>query len=467
MGADTRLARAEQLRTIGGDRDQLERGQRIRQWHLHPGAAIAVERDLALPQQHRLEILAVEPREIAAATPAGLDRLLAVMPFAHDLRLRGRGEHRDRPIAHHRSEHVPAFIGRKLEQGLVDCGEGHIGFTRRRAVGVLHLHVDIRHIARGIGRLLGLDCDTEAMALPADLHLGDAEAVRRLGEIDRRSRLAAILRAGKPPVARQARSPVREARDTPAHRHHRDIDVRRIGRRHRHFDHRILAAQPDDEARQHALALHRHQRSRFAERHADLEFGGLAGLVFELFGDDVHPVAIVAAEPPIVVADQPGRARCPRDIAIGVLGRRNRIDFAGDARIELAGRQPLRVGRRRAGRAQLGRLHLVVIGVEAADQPAPRCQDLTAVELDRDGLVGDRFARGVERDEAQPQIVLLHQPAIGLDAELNRGGVDRNPPRRSQDLAIGVLIIHLDLHVGRLVEALRDLDGGPCGAVAA
>ncbi|MCY1171347.1 hypothetical protein D9M73_114550 [compost metagenome] len=108
---------------------------------------------------------------------------------------------------------------------------------------------------------------------------------------------------------------------------------------------------------------------------------------------------------------------------------------------------------------KLGRLHAVVIGIEAADQPAPCCQDLAAVERDRNRLVGDGLATGVERDEAQPQIVLLHQPAIGLNAQLHGAREDRDAFGRGQHFAIGVLIIHFDQHVGDAVERLRNGDG--------
>ena len=467
-GADARHARAEELRTGGRHRDELERSQCVVERHRDPGMAIGIERDLALPEQHRLEILAVETREIpAAATAAGFHRLLAVMPLADHLGLRGRREHRDRAIAHHRIEQVPAVVRSQLEQRFVHRDEGHVRRGGRLAVGALHRHVDIGRVARGIARLVGLHRDIELMAFPADLHLGDAQAIGGLGKVDGRGRLAAVLRPGRPPVAGHAGAPVLPAGHAPAHRHDRDEHVRCIVARHRHLDHRVLAGEADDEAGEHAFPLDRDQRGRVAEGHPDLELGRLARLVLQLLGDDVHAVAIVAAEPPVVVADQPGRLGRAGDIAIGVLGGRHRIDFARYARVELAARQPLRIGGRRAGGRQLGRLHLVVIGIEAADQPAPGRQDLAAVELDRDRLVGERLARSVERDEAQAQIVLLHQPAVALDAELDRGGEDRDAARRGQDLAVGVLIIHLDQHRGVLLERLRHFGIDPGGPVRA
>ena len=59
-GAHARHAGAVKLRAIGGDRDQLERGQRVGQRHGNPRMAVGVERDMALPQDDGLEILAVE-----------------------------------------------------------------------------------------------------------------------------------------------------------------------------------------------------------------------------------------------------------------------------------------------------------------------------------------------------------------------------------------------------------------------
>ena len=49
------------------------------------------------------------------------------MPFADNLRLRGRRHHIQRAFAHHRVQQLPAFIGRKLQQRLVHCGKGNIG----------------------------------------------------------------------------------------------------------------------------------------------------------------------------------------------------------------------------------------------------------------------------------------------------------------------------------------------------
>src|SRR3546814_14601680 len=77
----------------------------------------------------------------------------------------------------------------------------------------------------------------------------------------------------------------------------RSIDVGRVAARHLDLDHRILARNLGDVAREHALALDRHQRVRRSERHPHLKARGFAGLIFLFLGDDVHPVAIVAPEP--------------------------------------------------------------------------------------------------------------------------------------------------------------------------
>ena len=46
-----------------------------------------------------------------------------------------------------------------------------------------------------------------------------------------------------------------------------------------------------------ALALHRHQRSGKAKRHAHLELGGLAHLVALLLGQQVDAVVVFTAKP--------------------------------------------------------------------------------------------------------------------------------------------------------------------------
>src|SRR3546814_5682263 len=82
---------------------------------------------MAPPQQHRAEILPRKPAEVAAPAAARFDRLAAIMALADHLHLRGRGEHVERALAHHRVEQLPAFIRRELEQGLVDRDEGDVG----------------------------------------------------------------------------------------------------------------------------------------------------------------------------------------------------------------------------------------------------------------------------------------------------------------------------------------------------
>src|SRR3546814_5461702 len=64
---------------------------------------------------------------------------------------------------------------------------------------------------------------------------------------------------------------------------------RSLAARHLDLDHRILARNLGDVAREHALALDRHQRVRRSERHPHLKARGFAGLIFLFLGDDVHP----------------------------------------------------------------------------------------------------------------------------------------------------------------------------------
>src|SRR3546814_6839578 len=77
-------------------------------------------------------------------------------------------------------------------------------------------------------------------------------------------------------------------------------------------------------------------------------------------------------------------------------------------------------------RGELRRSHLVVIGIEAADQPPPGGDDLAVIERDLDALAADRLAVQVERDEFQAQILVAHQPAVGFESEAHRRGVEGN-----------------------------------------
>ena len=100
------------------------------------------------------------------------------------------------------------------------------------------------------------------MALPADLHLGHADPVARLGEIDQRGRLARS--SGEEAACAESRAKLGEpAPASPATRPRtaitETIDVGRIGAGQLHLDHRILARQLGDEAGQHAFALDRDQ----------------------------------------------------------------------------------------------------------------------------------------------------------------------------------------------------------------
>ena len=459
--ADRGTAGAEQAVTLCRDRDQLERRQGIGQRYGQACAALRIQRDAAFPQQHRLEVLAIERRRGIAAAAAGLHRLAPIVALADDLHLRGRGQHRQRAIAHHRVQHVPAGVGRELQQRLVHRGKGDVGAGGGAAIRAAHLQRDSRGAAGGEALAIRLHGHIQRVPLPADLHLRDAQPIGGLGKVDQRSGFRRRFPLHQPQALPDAAQPAAPAAlDPTAHDHDRDIDVRRIAARHRHLDHRIRARQFRDEARQHAFALDGHQGGGGAERHPHLKARDVAGLIGALLRHDVHPVAIVAAEPPRVLARQPHGSHRAGDVAIGIGAGRNDIHLAGHARIDGALRKTLFVGRCRAGRIELRRTHAIVVSVEAADQSPSRGQDLAAVERDRHLLPLQWLAVRVERDEAQAQIVLLHQPAIGLDAQLHGSGVDGHAAAGGQHLAVRVLIIHLDPHVGKAIQR-RHVDVGP------
>lgn len=75
-GADARFAGAEILGAVGRDRDEAEGRKIVGKRHVDDGAALAVERDMALPQQHGAKILARQAAEVAAPAATGRQRAL-------------------------------------------------------------------------------------------------------------------------------------------------------------------------------------------------------------------------------------------------------------------------------------------------------------------------------------------------------------------------------------------------------
>src|SRR3546814_19214213 len=71
------------------------------------------------------------------------------------------------------SSDLPAFVGRELEQGFVDRGEGDVGVFRRLAVRGLDLDARLDGFADRICLLVGFYLDAEPMAFPADLDARD------------------------------------------------------------------------------------------------------------------------------------------------------------------------------------------------------------------------------------------------------------------------------------------------------
>ena len=179
------------------------------------------------------------------------------------------------------------------------------------------------------------DLDTKPVALPTDLHFGDSETVAWLGKINQCcGRVAIFAQKRQIPVAGDLRRPQLEASNAATHGHHRDENIRRIAARHFNLYHRVGARKLSDIARQDTFALYRHQCRGLTERHADLELRNLSCLIAFGLRDDVHPVPIVATEPPFILASQPDSLNSARNIAIGIHRRCNNRNFARDARIQ-------------------------------------------------------------------------------------------------------------------------------------
>ncbi len=466
-GAQVSLAGAEQLRTLGRHRDQLEVRQRIGQRHRHGGAALAIECDLAFPQQHRLEVLPVDRRGIAPAA-ACRHRLLAIVALAHDLHLRGRGRNLEPAFAHHGFEHIPRLVGLELQQRFIDRDESHFGAARRAAVGLGHGNRDIGGLAHRIAAAFGLDLNPQPVAFPADFHFGHADPVARFGQVNCRGGGDLLLVADRhAQPLRQLDDPAFIACHPPAHRHDRDIDVGREVGGQLDFDHRVGAFKLGHEAFEHAFALDRDQRIGFAERHADLEAGNFAGLVFGLFGDHVHPVAVVAAEPPVLLAGQPDLLNRQALAARIVAHTGHDGDFARDSGRDLAGCAAKLVGGGAAAGGELLDLFLVVIGIEAADQPPPRGDHPARIDIDLDLAGGERLPVEPQNDSLEPQVIVAHQPAVGLHPHLQRSRVERQAAAGGERFAIGIGIVHLDHQADRIGDLLADRNVSSRGAIGA
>src|SRR5918994_966836 len=243
------------------------------------------------------------------------------------------------------------------------------------------------------------------MRLPADADARFAEPKRGLVEVyepgDGFIGLALVARLVSDPAA---------------HGQHRDEDVRRIGGAHRHFHDRLPPREPGDETLDDALALDGDERGRGTERHAHLEAGDIAGLVFLPLRQQVHAIALGAAEPPFVLADDPDRSGGAREVAGAVAGFGAHPDLARDARRDLAEQQPPLVGRALASRADGSRLAQRLVGVKAADQPLAIGVGGRAIERNRYLLAREWLAVEVERDYAEAHLSVARDPAFAPDA---------------------------------------------------
>ncbi len=419
------------------------------------------------PGHHRLKILAIDPRCIAAAT-ADRDGLAPVMPFAHHLHLRGGGQHFQTALPHHRLQHVPTGVGHQLQQRFVDRDQRHIGLVCRAAVGALDRQRDMHRVAHVVFRLVGGDIDRQPVRIPPDFHLRHAQPIAGLGQVDRRGRgrgFARKVRADHRHLPHHVGQPLAPPADAAAHRQHRNEDIRRITAGHRHRNHRIGARQLRDKARQHAFAFDGDERGRLTERHAHLEPRVFARAVFGLFGDHIHTIAIVAAEPPRILAHQPHRAHRAAFVPLCIGHARHGSDLARNARRDLAPRQAVVVAGGGAALRQLRDFLLVVIGVEPADQATARGDGFARVQIDMHRCAGDWLVVQIDHNHLHPQIVAAHDPAIGFQPDLQVGGKQPQIARRGHRLAIGVGVIHFDGQADRAGDRTIDRDIGLCGAI--
>ncbi|KOS78091.1 hypothetical protein DM47_4728 [Burkholderia mallei] len=457
--ADRRAAGAEALRARRRDRDDPKARERIVERHVDARAAVRVERDARVPQQQRVEQLAGRRHPAAAARGHGLASEVAA---ADDLHLRGGRLDAVRAPLQHRIEQVPTAVRHQLEERLVDRGERDLrAGGRGLAVRQRDLHARVRGAAHRIAGRVGRHRDAEPVRARADLDLAQAVAERGLRQVDERARrLVAAAFAperarpfeGRLPAPREERVP-RHVAQPPAQREHRYVDVRPPRVADLQIDGRILAVQLDDARLHHAAALDGDERRGMAKRHAHLEARGVARLVRRFLGDHVDPVGVLAAEPEIVLARDPYRRRRVRRAAVAVLRDRDQLHVARLRERGVARQPALRVGLARAQHAQLARVALVVVRVEAADHPLARGGRHARDALDLDRRRRARAALQIDNERLHRHALADRHPVARLDA-----GDDRGRPQHR----VAANRLHLAVRIGeRRLErdALGRVDG--------
>ena len=445
-GADAGFAGTEQVLAAGRHGHHAEAAQHIIQRHVDACFAVGIELDARVPQQQRVQQFA--HMGAGTAVTAGRHGLAAIVAAANDFHLRGGGFHAPGTLLEHGTQQIPAVVVAQLQQGLVDCRHSHFGMGRRLAIG-----------QQGADRYLGLlawleallvccHADLQRVGLQPDIQFGHAEAEGRLAQIDqRRGRhiLLAIVPEGAPPLTRRLVAPGEEAvpghiTQAAAQCQHAHVDVGAPFGLDFQFHGRILAVELQHLAVQNAFALYREQGGGVAERHAHLQFGGVAGLVAALFGQHIHAVVVIAAPPDFSLFRHRDRAAGLRLAAFAVGGGHHQFDFAGLLQMGIAQQQAAAVALARADFAQILAAVLVVIGVEAAHQTLAAGGGGVGNRAYRQRHAGLRLAAGVQRQRLQLQVLVDRDPALGADARDHRCRPDALARLQRLERTVGIAV---------------------------
>ncbi|KFB68804.1 MAG: hypothetical protein CAPSK01_001659 [Candidatus Accumulibacter vicinus] len=397
------------------------------------------------------------------------------MPFADHLTLRRRRGHFHGTLTQQGIEQIPRGVVRQFQQPFVHRGECDLAVGSGFAVAIRDLHIDACRFAHPENVAVGGDLHRERVSAVPNPDLGHAELVGGLGQVHQRRRAGVALDRDfvhqPEPVAQtveRALQPRVRTRhlgiDAPAHGERRHEDVGTVAADDRHFDGRRLAVERDHFLLQHALALDRHQHGCRTERHAHLEFRRLARLVVLFLRNQVDAVAIRGFEPPFVRTAHPDAGACQRLAALLVLRACQQDQLAGQAGFDRAEQEAALVGRARAAAAEFLRFRRRVVGVEAADQTPPAGKALALIDLDPHRTTGERFAGRIERHHLRPHAVLVGHPAVGLEAEVKRCGMQGDAGCDGQAFAVRIVVFHLDEQACRANDRRKLVDRNRCRA---
>ena len=224
-------------RAARGHRDDAKAGERVVERHLDRRLAAASSGTRAFQSSSVSNSSRVGCRP--PPPPAG-KRLEAEVPLADHLHLRRRRlDARSRAAASSPSRRFQLGLGGELEQALVDRGERDLGPGRGRRPSAVRAHdVHARLLAHAVRRAVGRDARPSARCARQPTLISAMPS----------------LNAGRP---RSTSAVGCDAADAAAHDEHRDEDVRRVARRHRHLDHGLLAASASRRARRARLRARR------------------------------------------------------------------------------------------------------------------------------------------------------------------------------------------------------------------